>query len=132
MVKYVWAHDCDITADEGRICQAVTNLVSNAIKYSPREATVYISVTRVNDKTMFSIENQSEPLSEEALSNIWDSFYQADASRAKEGAGLGLSLVKRIVDILGGFVTAHSVKGEGSTFTVRIPCSFNNKKAGGV
>lgn len=102
-VEYVWAHDCEITADEGRISQAVTNLVSNAIKYSPRGGTVYISVTRdKNHHAMFSIENQSEPLSEEALAKIWDSFYRMDASRTEKGTGLGLSITKAIVELHGG------------------------------
>ena len=120
MVKYVWAHDCDITADEGRICQAVTNLVSNAIKYSPREATVYISVTRVKDKTMFSIENQSEPLSEEALSNIWDSFYQADASHATKGTGLGLPITKAIIELHGGSCHVQNT-ATGVEFRFELP-----------
>lgn len=101
-VEYKWAHDCEITADEGRITQAVTNLVSNAIKYSPRGGAVYVGVTRVKEKTMFSIENQSEPLSDEALVNIWDSFYRADSSRTEKGTGLGLPITKAIVELHGG------------------------------
>ena len=101
-VEYVWAHDCEITADEGRIGQAVTNLVSNAIKYSPRGGSVYVGVTRVKEKTMFSIENQSEPLPEEVLEKLWDSFYRADASRTEKGTGLGLPITKAIVELHGG------------------------------
>jgi signal transduction histidine kinase len=101
-VEYVWKQEVEVTADEGRIAQAVTNLVSNAIKYSPRGGTIYVSVTRVKDKTLFSIENQSEPLSEEALNSIWDSFYRADASRTEKGTGLGLPITKAIVELHGG------------------------------
>ena len=101
-VEYVWAHDCEITADEGRITQAVTNLVSNAIKYSPRGSTVHIGVTREKNQTMFSIENQSEPLSEEALAKIWDSFYRTDKSRTEKGTGLGLPITKAIIELHGG------------------------------
>jgi signal transduction histidine kinase len=98
----VWAHDCEITADEGRITQAVTNLVSNAIKYSPRGGTVHLGVTREKNQTLFSIENESEPLSEEVLAKIWDSFYRADASRTEKGTGLGLSITKAIIELHGG------------------------------
>lgn len=101
-VEYVWAHDCEITADESRITQAVTNLVSNAIKYSPRGSTVHIGVTRVKNQTMFSIGNQSEPLSEEALAKIWDSFYRTDKSRTEKGTGLGLPITKAIIELHGG------------------------------
>ena len=104
-VEYVWAHDCEITADESRITQALTNLVSNAIKYSPRGGTVHIGVTRVKNQTMFSIENQSEPLSEEALAKIWDSFYRTDKSRTEKGTGLGLPITKAIIELHGG--TCH-------------------------
>lgn len=101
-VEYVWAHDCEITADEGRITQAVTNLVSNAIKYSPRGGTVYVSVIKTKDKAMFAIENQSEALSEESLDKVWDSFYRADSSRTEKGTGLGLSITKAIIELHGG------------------------------
>ena len=101
-IEYVWAHDCEITADEGRITQAVTNLVSNAIKYSPRGGTLHLGVTREKNQTLFSIENESEPLSEEALAKIWDSFYRADASRTEKGTGLGLSITKAIIELHGG------------------------------
>ena len=101
-VEYVWAHDCEITADEGRITQAVTNLISNAIKYSPRGGAVHIGVTRVKNQTMFSIENQSEHLSEEALAKIWDSFYRTDKSRTEKGTGLGLPITKAIIELHGG------------------------------
>ena len=101
-VEYVWAHDCEITADESRITQAVTNLVSNAIKYSPRGSTVHIGVTREKSQAVFSIENQSEPLSEEALAKIWDSFYRTDKSRTEKGTGLGLPITKAIIELHGG------------------------------
>lgn len=101
-VEYARVQDCDITADEGRITQAVTNLVSNAIKYSPRGGTVSVSVTREKNQAMFSIENQSEPLSEEALAKIWDSFYRTDKSRTEKGTGLGLPITKAIIELHGG------------------------------
>ena len=119
-VEYVWNQDTEITADEGRITQAVFNLVSNAIKYSPRGGTVYINVTKVKEKVMFAIENQCEPLSGEALEKVWDSFYQADSSHATKGTGLGLSITKAIVELHGG--TCHVSNTEtGVEFKFYLP-----------
>lgn len=119
-VEYVWAHDCEITADESRITQALTNLVSNAIKYSPRGGTVHIAVTRVKNQTMFSIENQSEPLSEEALAKIWDSFYRTDKSRTEKGTGLGLPITKAIIELHGGTCHVSNTK-TGVEFKFYLP-----------
>lgn len=118
-VEYARVQDCDITADEGRIAQAVTNLVSNAIKYSPRGGTVSVSVTREKNQAMFSIENQSEPLSEEALAKIWDSFYRTDKSRTEKGTGLGLPITKAIIELHGGtcHVSNTTVCQDGNTIT---------------
>ena len=124
--------EVSITSDEELLNQVWVNLIQNALKFSDDNSTISINITTEDDTAVVSIADQGIGMDKSVIDRVFDRFYQADASRAKEGAGLGLSLVKRIVDILGGFVTAHSVKGEGSTFTVRIPCSFNNKKAGGV
>ena len=124
--------EVSITSDEELLNQVWVNLIQNALKFSDDNSTISIDITTEDDAAVVSIADQGIGMDQSVIDRVFDRFYQADASRAKEGAGLGLSLVKRIVDILGGFVTAHSVKGEGSTFTVRIPCSFNNKKAGGV
>ena len=119
-IEYVWAHDCEITADEGRITQAVTNLVSNAIKYSPRGGTLHLGVTREKNQTLFSIENESEPLSEEVLAKIWDSFYRADASRTEKGTGLGLSITKAIIELHGGTCHVSNTK-TGVEFKFYLP-----------
>ena len=119
-VEYVWDQVTEITADEGRITQAVINLVSNAIKYSPRGGMVYVGVTRAKDQTMFSIENQSEPLSEEALEKVWDSFYRADASRTEKGTGLGLSITKAIIELHGGTCHVSNTK-TGVEFKFYLP-----------
>ena len=119
-VEYVWDQEVEITADEGRMLQALTNLVSNAIKYSPRGGTVYISVAKVKDTVMFAIENESEALSEETLTNIWESFYRADSSRTEKGTGLGLPITKAIIELHGG--TCHvSNTATGVEFKFNLP-----------
>ena len=73
---------------------------------------------------------QGVGMDEATVSRIFDRFYQGDTSRSKEGVGLGLSLVRRIVDILGCTVDVKSVKDEGSTFIVHVPPVMKNQ--GGV
>lgn len=119
-VRYAVAHDFEITADEGRIVQAVTNLVTNAIKYSPRGGAIYVGVTRGKDRVMFTIENQCQPLSNDALSSIWDSFYRADESRTEKGTGLGLPIAKAIIELHGGSCHAANTS-TGVEFKFYLP-----------
>ena len=67
-------------------------------------------------------------MDEATMARIYDRFYQADTSRSREGVGLGLCLVKRIVDILGGTIRVHSKPGEGSTFRVRLPMEHTGEE----
>lgn len=118
-----------ITADESRITQAITNLVSNAFKYAPKGSTIcvrvglysesgsfYLRSPRSPDMLSFSIENESEPLSEETLQKVWDSFYRTDPSRTEPGTGLGLAIVKSIVDLHQGECFArNTARSSGSS-----------------
>ncbi len=88
-----------LTADEGRLGQVITNLVSNAIKYSPEGGKIVVNVFQRNGFTHFSIENESAPLSEEALEKVWESFYRTEQSRTTKGTGLGLSICKAIIEL---------------------------------
>jgi signal transduction histidine kinase len=119
-VEYVWPSDFEITADEGRIAQAVTNLVSNAIKYSPQGGTIAITVTKSKDKVLFNIENQCEPMTQEVLDKVWDSFYRTDESRTEKGTGLGLPITKAIVTLHGGTCHVHNTK-TGVEFGFYLP-----------
>jgi signal transduction histidine kinase len=119
-VEYVWSYDFEITADEGRITQAVTNLVTNAMKYSPQGGTIAITVSKAKDKVTFAIENQSEPLTQEALDQLWDSFYRVDTARTEKGTGLGLPITKAIIELHGG--TCHvSNTSVGVEFKFYLP-----------
>jgi signal transduction histidine kinase len=88
-----------LTADEGRLTQVITNLISNAIKYSPVGGQVVLKVFRRNGFVHFNIENEGQPLSEEALEKVWESFYRTEQSRTSEGTGLGLSICKAIIEL---------------------------------
>lgn len=96
------------------------NLISNAVKFSPNGGTVKIHLTKKLKKLIFTVEDQGSGLSEEAQKHIFDKFYQADASHKQEGNGLGLALVKRILAIEKGQITAENLRSGGCRFTVTL------------
>lgn len=101
---------CPITADEGRIGQVVENFISNAVKYTPAGGNIAISIEAGRQKTGFFIRNDCPPLSEEALSKVWDTFYRADEARSGGGTGLGLAIAKSIIELHGGRCSARSTE----------------------
>ena len=101
-VSYGLAQDFTVTADEGRIAQVITNLLSNAQKYTTEGGSVRIQVFNARGTACFRVTNTAPHLSDEALQKVWEPFYRADASRNTPGTGLGLSLVQSIVALHGG------------------------------
>ena len=95
-----------------------SNLIGNAIKFSPIGSTVTIKLENKKDRFVFTVSDQCEGLSEEAKKHLFDKFYQADTSHKSEGNGLGLALVKQILAIEGGDITAENIDGGGCRFTV--------------
>ena len=119
-IEFDLVEEFEITADESRIGQVITNFASNAIKYTPEGGRIWVKVYRHMGKAIFSIENQCEPLSEEALSHVWDSFYRAEQSRTTKGTGLGLTIAKAIIELHGG--TCHATRtSEGIEFRFTLP-----------
>ena len=96
------------------------NLISNAVKFSPQGGTVKLRLSRKLQKLIFTIEDQGPGLSKEAQKHIFDKFYQADSSHKQEGNGLGLALVKRILTIEKGQITAENIPEGGCRFTVTL------------
>ena len=96
------------------------NLISNAVKFSPQGGIVKIRLIKKLKKLIFTIEDQGPGLSEEAQKHIFDKFYQADASHKQEGNGLGLALVKRILTIEKGQITAENTPEGGCRFAVTL------------
>ena len=108
-----------ITADEGRIAQVIENFATNAIKYSPARGRIQVQIGISRSRTTFRIENDSEPLSEEALSKVWDTFYRTDEARSGGGTGLGLAIAKNIIELHGGKCSVCNTKtGVAFTFTI--------------
>lgn len=108
-----------IVADEGRMGQVITNLVSNAIKYSPERGRIVINSFRRNGDIYFSIENESPPLSEEALEKVWETFYRTEQSRTTKGTGLGLPICKAIIELhRGTYGVKNTTNGVEFSFTL--------------
>ena len=114
--------EISITSDQELLNQVWINIIQNAIKFSPEHRDIEIRVFREGN-AIVEIQDHGCGMTEEAQKRIFDKFYQADKSRRQEGVGLGLSLVKRIVDMMGGKITVHSQVDEGSTFRVELPVS---------
>lgn len=119
-VEYLWSPDYQVTADEGRMTQVVTNLATNAIKYSPEGGKIAVQIYWYDGYFRFTIENQSDPIPEKDLGKLWDSFYRADASRTEKGTGLGLTITKTIVELHGGTCTARNTPS-GVQFEFALP-----------
>jgi signal transduction histidine kinase len=109
------------TVDRIRFGQVIANLVDNAIKYTPAGGTVEITTAREPPFVRLVVKDSGMGISAEDLPRIWQRFYRTDRSRSEPGLGLGLSLVKAIVEAHGGQVEAQSTSGVGSTFTVSLP-----------
>ena len=96
------------------------NLISNAVKFSPQGGVVKLRLAKKVRKLIFTIEDQGLGLSEDAQKHIFDKFYQEDSSHKQEGSGLGLTLVKRILTIEKGQITAENIHEGGCRFTVTL------------
>lgn len=112
--------------DQGKIQQCLINLVSNAIKYTPENGKIRISVFREINDACISITDTGIGIPEKDLNHIFDRFYRVDRARARTtgGSGLGLSIAKQIVTLHGGDIQVSSVINTGSTFTVRLPIRY--------
>ena len=110
--------DVEYLGNENLICHVWDNLLSNAIKFSPCGGTIYIRMMPEGEKIRFSIENEGPQISEYSMKHIFDKFYQGDSSHKQEGNGLGLALVKQILNLCMGTVSVENIPGSGCRFTV--------------
>lgn len=112
-----------VPADEERIYQVMGNLLSNAVKYSHEGGKIILTVKKENGFGIFMIEDEGIGIPQEELSLIFERFYRTDLSRSRKtgGAGIGLTIVKSIVQAHGGTVTAENRIEKGSRFIVRLP-----------
>jgi len=115
------ANGVNVKADAIRLRQAVANLIDNAIKYTPAGGQVEVTTARAEPGALLAVKDTGMGISTEDLPRIWQRLYRADQSRSERGLGLGLSLVKAIVEAHGGQIEVRSELGAGSTFSVRLP-----------
>jgi len=113
--------DVAVTADRTRLEQVAANLIDNAVKYTPAGGRVDVDVERAGGHAILRVRDTGQGIPPDELSRIFDRLFRGDRSRAERGLGLGLSLVKAIVEAHGGTVQVASESGRGSTFTVRLP-----------
>lgn len=115
-----------IKADQQRIKQLLLNLLDNAIKYTDHGGTITLSLTTENQQAVLSITDTGRGIPAEDVPHVFERFFRRSAKtadRSASGSGLGLSIVKWIVDAHGGSIEVQSNVGEGTTFTVRFPLS---------
>mgnify|MGYP001608904562 CR=1 FL=1 len=115
-----------IDGDGGRIEQVITNILSNAIKYTPEGGEITIEGREENNSVIISIQDTGPGIKKEALGRIFEKFYRGDdaVSRRKTGSGLGLSIAKGIVEAHGGKIWVESVEGKGSRFSFSLPKEY--------
>jgi heavy metal sensor kinase len=113
--------DAIVNGDRTRLEQVAANLIDNAVKYTPAGGRVDVRIDRTATAAALSVRDTGAGIPPAELPRIWDRLFRGDASRSERGLGLGLSLVKAIVEAHGGTVTAASEPGRGTAFTVTLP-----------
>ncbi|MDW8325482.1 MAG: ATP-binding protein [Anaerolineales bacterium] len=117
-----------VNGDEIRLLQVLSNLVSNALRYTPAGGQIVLSATMNGDRQVaLSVRDTGPGIAPEDLPFIFNRFYRADKARAGEGgeSGLGLAIAKALAEAHGGALTVQSVLGQGSTFTLQLPAKTN-------
>ena len=98
----------------------LTNLISNALRYSHDNASVQLGINLLNDKIVFSVRDTGQGISTEYIDKIFDRYFRIPGSK-KEGTGLGLSISKEFIEALGGSIHVKSDLASGSSFSVMLP-----------
>ena len=121
-----------VLGDLENLSDLVTNLISNAIKYTPEGGSVRVALLREEDRARLDVSDTGIGIPLEAREHIFEEFYRAPNAKALEpgGTGLGLAIAKRVVTVHGGEIGVESTSGMGTTFTVRLPVSERPVGAG--
>ncbi|MDD3276615.1 MAG: ATP-binding protein [Kiritimatiellales bacterium] len=113
--------ECTVSADRIRLRQCIANLIDNALKYSPDGSSVTLTGSSEDNVVTLSVQDHGQGIAQEDLPKIWDRLYRAEQSRTTPGLGLGLSLVRAIIEAHGGTIDVQSEPDRGSIFTLRLP-----------
>jgi signal transduction histidine kinase len=109
------------TVDPGRMRQVCANLLDNAVKYTPQGGHVEVTAQRQGDSLELSVQDDGVGIDPQDMPFIFDRLYRGDKSRSERGLGLGLSMVRAVVNAHGGAIAVNSAPGHGAKFTVRLP-----------
>lgn len=111
-----------VNADQGKISQVLTNLISNSISYGNEEGETIVRITRMQDTVLVEVADNGPGIAEEEVPRLFERFYRVDKSRARHigGSGLGLAIVKHIIESHGFDISARSTVGVGSTFSFEL------------
>ena len=122
-INYVAEDEVDFFGDKKQLVMAISNLIENAINYSPERTIVSVVLKKNDDFAEIAIKDQGVGIAETDLDRIFERFYRVDSARSRDtgGTGLGLSIVKHVISNHGGDIQVWSVPGTGSTFTVLLP-----------
>ncbi|MBR6737386.1 MAG: HAMP domain-containing histidine kinase [Clostridia bacterium] len=115
-----------INSDPYLLKEVWINLLSNAVKYSGSGGKITVTIKRSKERYVVSVKDEGVGISEEAQKHMFDKYYQEDGSRSAEGIGLGLSLVKRALELTGGEIECKSEKGVGTEMIVTIDKNIKN------
>ena len=112
--------DLSLTSDENLLDMVWNNLLSNAVKFTPPRGKIRVMMQQEGDSATVKITDSGCGIDGKSIRRIFDKFYQADPSHATQGNGIGLTLTKRIIDLLEGEILAESMPGVSSAFTVKL------------
>ena len=113
--------ETEIYSDARILRNILFNLISNASKYSPEQKTILLKFEKRNGAFILSVQDEGIGIPEEDQKHLFDRFFRASNSGNVQGTGLGLNIVKRYAELLGGIITFQSNSGKGSIFTVTVP-----------
>jgi len=108
-----------VRADADRLAQALHNLVYNAVRHTPPGGIVVVGAAAEPGHVTLTVRDSGEGIPAESLPHVWERFYQVEPSAG--GAGLGLSIVRELAELMEGTVAVESTPGEGSCFAIRLP-----------
>lgn len=113
--------ELEYTGSQSMLLHVWVNLIDNAIKYSPHGGLIRLRLRAGDQQAIFSIDDCGPGIPEDLQHHIFDKFYQIDSSHTAEGNGLGLALVKRVLDVCGGTIAVENLPDTGCRFTVALP-----------
>lgn len=125
-INYTQVKRCYVKADKKRLEQVLTNLLTNAIKYSPDQSEIFVSTSTRQNRIIVQVQDQGIGIPKNKIEHVFDRFYQVNAN-GRQGFGLGLFICKQIMKQHHGSIAVKSIFGKGSTFTISIPRFINTK-----